>query len=82
MCAENFRQYGNVNWSSGFTTFDIKGLPVDEPELKREIEREVHEHETFLSWVNDKDAVMFEAWWNTKGFKEFAKWAEKHKGEF
>lgn len=57
-------------------------MSMELPELRREIIRQVHDHETFIAWVNDKDAEMFEVWWNEKGFAAFAKWAEKNSGDF
>lgn len=56
--------------------------PIEEPCLKREFTREIAEHETLISWNGDVHAEMFEAWWNTKGFKLFAKWTETHAEEF
>jgi len=34
------------------------------------------EHEIFLSFNDDSDAVMFYNWWNEIGETEFRKWAE------
>ena len=49
---------------------------MEAPKLRSEIVREVHEHEVFLAFVNDADAVAFHEWWNDQGFKLFKKWAE------
>lgn len=54
---------------------------MDEPTLRTEIEREIAEHEVFLSFVNDIDAELFHDWWNAKGFKLFEKWADHEKSE-
>lgn len=34
------------------------------------------EHEIFLSFVNDDDAVLFYEWMNSKGGKAFLKWRD------
>lgn len=52
---------------------------MDEPSLLTEVERSVHEHEVFLSFVNDRDAEQFIYWWNSRGFKMFAKWDDNEK---
>jgi len=52
------------------------------PDSPREIDRSIHEHEIFLSFVNDVDAEMFNDWWNTDGFKAFEKWATKHAKDY
>lgn len=50
---------------------------MNPPDESREITREVHEHEIFLSFTDDKDAELFSEWWNTKGWPAFEKWAAK-----
>lgn len=50
---------------------------MDEPEIKSEFTREVHEHEILLSFNGDDDAVLFYEWWNAKGWELFRKWADK-----
>lgn len=46
----------------------------DPPDLPRTIEREIHEHEVFLSFTNDEDAYNFYDWWADEGEHLFNKW--------
>lgn len=52
---------------------------IAEPDMPREIVREIHDHETLLAWSGDDDAILFAEWWNEKGFAAFSKWATKEK---
>ena len=45
--------------------------------VETEIVTRCAEHEIFLSFVNDGDAVLFSDWLHEKGGKEFLKWREK-----
>ena len=54
---------------------------IEEPDLRTTIERDIHEHEVFISFVNDEDAVLFHEWWQAHGWKAFKKWAEHVKSE-
>lgn len=38
---------------------------------------DVADHEVFLSFRNDDDAIFFREWWNDVGVKAFAKWLDK-----
>jgi hypothetical protein len=49
---------------------------MDKPTINQEIVTRPAEHEVFLSFVNDEDAVMFCEWLEECGFSEFEKWAE------
>ena len=50
---------------------------VAEPELKDSIVRDIHEHEVFLAFINDADAVAFTEWWHQDGFIAFKQWAKE-----
>lgn len=50
---------------------------MDEPTLRTEVERMIHDHEVFLSFVNDSDAELFHEWWNATGWESFRDWAGK-----
>lgn len=51
-------------------------------ELRRELPRQsVAEHEVFMSFVNDADAIQFHEWWNEIGAIRFGKWIEMNKDE-
>lgn len=39
------------------------------------------EHELFLSFTNDDDAVLFYEWLNSKGTEAFLKWRSKRLAE-
>lgn len=36
----------------------------------------VADHEVFMSFVNDQDAIDFQEWWWESGAVEFQKWRE------
>ena len=44
--------------------------------FKREIRRNIHEHEIFMSFVDDEGAELFDMWWRKEGNKAFQEWAE------
>lgn len=50
---------------------------MEAPELRTEVTREIAEHEVFLAFNGDSDAVLFYEWWNLVGWKQFEKWASK-----
>lgn len=50
---------------------------MEVPELKSEIVREIHDHEIFISFNCDHEAVAFHEWLHLAGFKAFEKWAIK-----
>lgn len=58
------------------TTPEPKTLP---PTIESEARYRVAEHEIYLSFVNDSDAVMFHDWWNQKGVDLWRKWADKNR---
>lgn len=43
------------------------------------VEREKHEHEVFMSFNNDSDAVYFHEWWDEAGAGQFAAFVKKMK---
>jgi hypothetical protein len=52
---------------------------VAEPEyeIKQTIERDVAEHEVFISFCNDDDAALFYEWLESTGMKLFRGWRVK-----
>lgn len=50
---------------------------MDEPTLRSEVERNIAEHEVFMSFVNDSDAELFREWWNGPGWELFRDWVGK-----
>lgn len=50
---------------------------MDWPTILDEVRLQPAEHQVFLSFINDEDAVSFREWWEAEGFKEFEKW-DKH----
>lgn len=44
--------------------------------LNRQITRDVHEHEIFMSFLNDEDAAFFDEWWNGDGSVLFQKFLD------
>ena len=50
---------------------------MDAPQIDQEMTVRAADHEMFLSFTNDEDAVLFHAWWHIAGLKAFLKWAEK-----
>ena len=46
-----------------------------------EIRRDIHEHEIFLSFVDDEGAILFDDWWYTEGEKAFQEWAALEAGK-
>jgi hypothetical protein len=52
------------------------------PTIDRQIVREVAEHEVFLSFLHDSDAVMFQDWWNIKGSALWLKWADANRKDY
>ena len=40
----------------------------------------VAEHEIFMSFNNDSDALAFEHWWHARGAIEFQKYLDKQEG--
>ena len=44
---------------------------------ERFIDREIHEHEVFLSFVNDRDAELFEQWMDDFGEHLFTRYLEQ-----
>lgn len=53
--------------------------PVQPPVIKGMIDREIAEHEVFLSFNGDNDARFFQLWWDRTGEKTFLKWANAGK---
>lgn len=53
---------------------------VTQVDLPREIRRDIHEHEIFLSFVNDEDAALFAEWWHGGGAVLFQKYVNKQRG--
>ena len=47
---------------------------IMKPQILTEVEREVEEHEVFLSFNSDDEAVQFEYWLHDAGFKAFQVW--------
>lgn len=43
------------------------------PEFKTEVIRRAAEHEVFLGFNRDDEAVFFREWWEAEGFKLFEK---------
>ena len=59
-------------------------IPIPEFDKKivtlcRTIDRDIHEHEVFLSFVNDEDAMHFDDWFRNEGLMAFLSW--KHHEE-
>ncbi len=52
---------------------------MEHPKLLTEVYRTVHEHEVFLSFNGDDDAVAFIRWWNDRGLNMFAKWTDNER---
>lgn len=55
-----------------------------EPDIPDQIERDIADHEVFLSFNGDSDAILFREWFAVKGWPAFKKWAEetiKRRGE-
>lgn len=50
---------------------------MKEPCLPREVERECADHEVFMSFQNDSDAILFREWFAVKGWPAFKKWSEE-----
>ena len=48
--------------------------------IKREISRDIHEHEIFLSFHDDEGAEYFSYWFESEGRKQFADYL-KRKGK-
>lgn len=46
----------------------------DRVEFKRELMRDVYEHEVFLSFYDDEGAEVFEYFWNEEGAAAFKKY--------
>jgi len=44
---------------------------MDFVEPQKQIDREIHEHEIFLSFNSDDEAQHFHEWWNMEGFDSF-----------
>jgi hypothetical protein len=49
---------------------------MNKPDMPRVIDRQVHEHEVFLSFNSDSDAEWFHDWWAVEGWARFSAWAE------
>jgi hypothetical protein len=39
-----------------------------------QIRREIHEHEVFMGFGNDDDAIAFREWWDDRGAALFQQW--------
>ena len=53
---------------------------MDRPAINQEIVTRPAEHEIFLSFNDDEDAVRFAEWWESVGFKLFEKWEREYNG--
>lgn len=51
-------------------------------EFKRETCRDIHEHEVFMAFYDDKGAEMFYYWWAEEGSELFNKYYEENKDKF
>jgi len=47
---------------------------MEDPRIKTTIERDVKEHEVFLSFDDDSDAHDFKDWWTDEGSYLFDCW--------
>lgn len=54
---------------------------MDWPTILDEVRLQPAEHEVFLSFINDEDAVSFIEWWEAEGFKELEKWVGRREDE-
>lgn len=55
---------------------------MTDPAVLTEVHRTVHEHEVFLSFVNDCEAEAFQDWLNSKGYEAFSKWYGKNQKDY
>ena len=51
---------------------------VIEYDFKRDVLREIHDHEIYMSFVDDYGAMLFDRWWYAEGEKAFQKWANEN----
>lgn len=61
-----------------FTEAEI--LPAAMYDMPREIARKLADHEVFLSFNCDDQAIAFSAWWNTQGHDLFQKYLQAEAG--
>jgi hypothetical protein len=50
---------------------------MERPESKRFIDREIHEHEVFLAFNSDDEAIAFHEWWDRLGWQAFQQWVSQ-----
>ena len=55
--------------------------PFTDCNFHREIRKHIDEHEIFISFINDDDAVLFYKWWNEKGAVLFNNYKMKTSGQ-
>ena len=51
--------------------------PFVDVQLRDRIEREIAEHEVFMSFTNDDDAEQFTYWWEEEGAIHFQDWLNR-----
>ena len=44
------------------------------PDMPRQIDREIHDHEVMLSFNSDDHAYAFDEWWGQEGQQQFLGW--------
>jgi hypothetical protein len=53
---------------------------VSPPELLREFNVSVAEHQVLLSFVDDEDAELFDEWWHRDGLSLYSRWIDSLRG--
>ncbi len=57
-------------------------MDISPPDLPKEFPQDdVADHEVFMSFAGDSDALAFREWWAEEGLKLFKKWAKNKNGE-
>jgi hypothetical protein len=51
--------------------------PPDAPSINELVKYVPAEHEYFLSFRADRDAQLFDAWWQNHGLEAWKKWSQK-----
>lgn len=54
------------------------GEPFKRVDMPERIERDIAEHEVFLSFYDDIGAEAFHEWWEEEGSARFREWCEKN----
>jgi hypothetical protein len=56
--------------------------PFSDVDMPRQFPAEdVADHQVFMSFTNDSDAIAFHEWWGTDGVQAFAEWLHLQREE-